>query len=95
MVCKPKKVAMDSSIGSQNIHVGLTSRHLRGGYLLNVSTDIIHGGRVLSTANVHNYDVRLESKSQAERLLNVMNSMQEVPFRINHPCRPCFLIMTY
>lgn len=84
MVCRPLPVDVDESHGDR-INVEQPSYFLRGGYLLNVSKDIIEGARLLSTPNVYYYDVRFQNVTQARELASVMNALQEVPFRINHP----------
>lgn len=86
MVYPPLMLAQDDSHGSKiNQNVKPPLLFFRSGYLLNVSKDIIEGARLLSTPNVHHYDVRFHNGAQAEKLVSVMKALQEVPYRINHP----------
>lgn len=85
MVFRPRKVDLCEESHGDRINVEQPSYLLSGGYLQNVSKDIIECARLLSTPNVFHYDVRFQNVAQAIQLVEVMNASQEVPYRINHP----------
>lgn len=85
MVFRPRKVDLCEESHGDRINVEQPSYILRGGYLQNVSKDIIECARLLSTPNMFHYDVRFQNVEHAIQLVEVMNASQEVPYRINHP----------